>query len=105
MSACPLLATVNQTSGTLAEVLQTFTPLSCTTPVQYHLCQHPEAEERVRSELRGLGLLATPGTAPRPVEFEDLSRMPFLSACIKVGLCLVCKQSRHQAFICKAGME
>ena len=75
-----------------------FVPVALSIPLaallsQYHLSQHPEAEARVCQELGGLGLLAAPGAPPpRPVSIDDLSKLPFLSACIKVcgvGLTLV----------------
>ena len=53
--------------------------------LQYLLSRHPEAEARVCQELEGLGLLATPANpTPRLVEYEDLAKLVFLSACVKV---------------------
>lgn len=60
--------------------------LAAPAPKQALLAQHPEAEEGVCRELASLGLLATPAAPrPRPVEHADLSQLPFLTACIKVG--------------------
>lgn len=52
---------------------------------QYLLATHPEALARVCEELEGLGLLAGPANpAPRAVAHEDLGRLPWLTACMKV---------------------
>lgn len=51
----------------------------------YCVSQHKEVEEKIVAELGSLGLLATPGNPfPRKVEWEDLSKMPYLDAVIKV---------------------
>lgn len=52
---------------------------------RYLISQHPEVEEQVVAELDKAGLLASKERPhPRPLEFEDLSRLPYLNACLKV---------------------
>ncbi|GAB4815786.1 hypothetical protein N2152v2_002832 [Parachlorella kessleri] len=53
----------------------------------YLLSRHPEAEARVCQELEEYGLLASPANpTPRLVEYEDLSKLVFLSACVKESM-------------------
>lgn len=48
------------------------------------ISQHPETEQRVLQELDGLGLLVTKARPkPRQMQWDDLSKMPFLSCAIK----------------------
>ncbi|GAB4815787.1 hypothetical protein N2152v2_002833 [Parachlorella kessleri] len=56
----------------------------------YLLSRHPEAEARVCQELEEHGLLATPSNpTPRLVEYENLSHLVFLSACVKESMRLL----------------
>lgn len=52
------------------------------------MSQHPEAEAAVAAELDGLGLLARPQRPrPRPMEWEDLGRLRYLSWVTKARPC------------------
>eukprot|EP00198_Chlamydomonas_reinhardtii_P014061 XP_001703398.1 cytochrome P450 [Chlamydomonas reinhardtii] len=50
----------------------------------FALAANPEAQQRVRQELDGRGLLRRPGTAapPRLPVLDDLPQLPYLNACI-----------------------
>ena len=49
--------------------------------------QAPEVEARILGELDELGLLATAEhPAPRPIEWEDTSRLRYLNCVIKAGI-------------------
>jgi hypothetical protein len=51
----------------------------------YLLSQHPEVEAKVAAELAQHGLLATPAIPnPRPVQWDDLAKLTYLNAVIKV---------------------
>ncbi len=51
----------------------------------YLVSQHPEVEAKVAAELAQHGLLATPGNPnPRPVQWDDLGKLTYLNAVIKV---------------------
>ena len=53
----------------------------------YSLSQHPEAEARLVAELAQHGLLATAAQpTPRPIEWDDIPKLTYLQAGIKVGL-------------------
>lgn len=58
--------------------------LHCT---QYLVSLHPEVEARLVAELTELGLA---GPAARPVEFQDLGRLRYLGAVVKVCCCCGC---------------
>ena len=48
------------------------------------ISQHPEVEAKVLKELEELQLLASPEhPAPRQLEFTDLSKLTYLTCCIK----------------------
>ena len=49
------------------------------------LAVFPDCDARVAAELDAVGLLANPGAPPRPMVWDDVSRLPYLSACIKAG--------------------
>ncbi len=52
------------------------------------ISQHPEVEAKVLAELDGLGLLVTPERPnPRPLEYDDLTKLTYTNNCIKV--CMV----------------
>lgn len=54
-------------------------------PCRYLLSQHPLAEARVAQELEDLELLVTPERpSPRPLEYADLAKLPYLQAVMKV---------------------
>lgn len=62
---------------------------------RYLISQHPQAEAKIVAELDAAGLLVTAERPhPRAFAFEDLSALPYLSACIKarVQFCM-----RHPA--------
>lgn len=68
MTACMLAATGHTASWTL-----------------YAVSQDAEVEAKIVEELRGLGLLAThEHPEPRLVEWEDLPKLTYLNAVIKV---------------------
>ena len=53
---------------------------------RFQLSQHPEAEDKVVAELRGLGLLVTAETPePRLFSPADRSKLPYLTCVIKVS--------------------
>jgi hypothetical protein len=55
----------------------------------YLVSQHPEVEAKVVAELAQHGLLATPGSPnPRPVQWDDLAKLTYLNAVIKVRICV-----------------
>lgn len=57
---------------------------------RFMIVTHPEVERRVVSELDELGLLATPARPePRQLEYEDVSKLAYLTNCIKACLCSV----------------
>lgn len=52
---------------------------------RYLISQHPEVEAKVLAELEELQLLASPQrTKPRQLDFSDLTKLTYLSCCIKV---------------------
>lgn len=53
--------------------------------VRYLLAQHPEVEAKVLAELDAADLLVTPQRPnPRPLEYNDLHKLTYLNAVIKV---------------------
>ncbi|KAK9832528.1 hypothetical protein WJX81_006054 [Elliptochloris bilobata] len=53
----------------------------------YMVANHPEVERRVTAELDALGLLATPTRpSPRQLEYDDISKLQYLTNCIKESL-------------------
>jgi cytochrome P450 len=51
----------------------------------FALSQHPEAEARLAAELAQHGLLATPERpVPRATEWDDIPKLTYLQAVIKV---------------------
>ena len=51
------------------------------------IATHPEAEAKIAAELDALGLLVTPERqTPRQISQDDLTRLPFTNAVIKVVL-------------------
>ena len=57
--------------------------------VVYAVSQHPQVEAKIVEELRSLDLLATPEQpSPRPIQWEDIPRLTYLNAVIKVRLSL-----------------
>lgn len=52
---------------------------------RFCVSQHPEIEAKVVEELHCLELLATPDKPqPRPLQYEDLSKLTYLNLVIKV---------------------
>jgi cytochrome P450 len=52
----------------------------------FSVSQHPEVEAKIVEELRALGLLATAERpVPRPIEWEDINKLTYLNAVIKVS--------------------
>ena len=51
-----------------------------------HAATSPGVQERVAAELDAAGLLAKPGVKPREMEFEDLKKLPFLTAVAKEAM-------------------
>ena len=55
------------------------------------ISQHPEVEAKVLAELDGLGLLVTPERPnPRPLEYDDLTKLTYTNNCIKVCTSTLC---------------
>lgn len=53
--------------------------------VLYCISQHPEVEKRILDELEEAGLLACAGNPkPRPIQWDDLGKLRYLDAVIKV---------------------
>ena len=53
--------------------------------VVYCVSQAPKVEAKIVEELRSLDLLATPAQpAPRPIQWEDVSKLTYLNNVIKV---------------------
>ena len=53
--------------------------------VVYTVSQHPEVEARIVEELKNLDLLATAEQpTPRPIQWDDIPRLIYLNAVIKV---------------------
>ena len=51
----------------------------------YTVSQHPQVEAKIVEELKSLDLLATPEKAqPRPIQWDDVPKLPYLTAVIKV---------------------
>jgi hypothetical protein len=52
-----------------------------------HAATSPGVQERVAEELDAIGLLSKPGAPPpREMEYEDLKRMPYLTAVAKEAM-------------------
>jgi len=58
---------------------------ACAAPrAVFLLGKHPEAMARLESELDAAGLLVTPARpAPRAFAYADISKLPWLDACVK----------------------
>ena len=55
--------------------------------VVYTVSQHPKVEAKIVEELKSLDLLATPmRPQPRPIQWEDVPKLTYLNAVIKVRL-------------------
>ena len=53
--------------------------------VVYSVSQHPEVEAKLVEQLKSLDLLATAEQpAPRPIQWDDIPRLTYLNAVIKV---------------------
>ncbi|BDA43874.1 Cytochrome P450 3A11 [Coccomyxa sp. Obi] len=53
----------------------------------YAISQNPDVEAKVVDELASLGLLATPAQPqPRPIEWDDISKLTYLNAVIKEAM-------------------
>jgi cytochrome P450 len=53
------------------------------------LAGHPAAGDRLAAELEGAGLLASPRARARDPAFPDLSRLPYLAACLRESMRLI----------------
>ena len=70
--------------------------------VVYAVSQHPEVEAKIVEELRSLDLLATPEQpTPRPIQWDDIPRLTYLNAVIKVPS--IALQSCQSAQLCRPG--
>lgn len=59
------------------------------------ISQHPEVEAKVLAELDGLGLLVTPERPnPRPLEYDDLTKLTYTNNCIRVSDFVLCATVR-----------
>ena len=67
----------------------------------YCVSQAPKVEAKIVEELRSLDLLATRAQpAPRPIQWEDVSKLTYLNNVIKVhtqGRSSVCTSARSAA--------
>ncbi|BDA47645.1 Cytochrome P450 3A28 [Coccomyxa sp. Obi] len=53
----------------------------------FMITQHPEVEAKVLAELDALGLLVTPERPnPRPLEYDDLTKLTYTNNCIKESM-------------------
>ncbi len=53
--------------------------------LRFMITQHPEVETKVLAELDALGLLVTSERPnPRPLEYDDLTKLTYTNNCIKV---------------------
>ena len=53
----------------------------------FNIASVPGVQQKIAEELDSLGLLAKPGCPPpRELEWEDLKRMPYLTACAKEAM-------------------
>uniref|UniRef100_A0A383VEH9 Cytochrome P450 n=1 Tax=Tetradesmus obliquus TaxID=3088 RepID=A0A383VEH9_TETOB len=53
----------------------------------FNIASVPSVQQKIAEELDSLGLLAKPGCPPpRELEWEDLKRMPYLTACAKEAM-------------------
>lgn len=69
-----------------ARCLRTFPTCRFAHHCRFLVSQHPEVEQKIAAELQGLGLLATPEQPqPRRLQWEDLSKLQYLSCALKVG--------------------
>ena len=70
----------------------------------YSLSQHPEVEARLVAELAQHGLLATAmQPTPRPIEWDDIPKLTYLQAVIKVRAAPG-KQPKHPCFAAPKGL-
>ena len=70
----------------------------------YSLSQHPEVEARLAAELAQHGLLATATQpTPRPIEWDDIPKLTYLQAVIKVWAAPG-KQPKHPCFAAPKGL-
>ena len=54
--------------------------------VVYTVSQHPQVEAKIVEELKSLDLLATPKQPqPRPIQWDDVPKLTYLTAVIKVS--------------------
>ncbi|CAL5225848.1 g8631 [Coccomyxa viridis] len=59
--------------------------------VLFAVSQHPEVEAKIVKELRSLDLLAGPQAAvPRPIEWDDIPQLVYLTATIKACFSFLC---------------
>ena len=57
----------------------------------FAVSQHPEVEAKIVKELRSLDLLAGPQAAvPRPIEWDDIPQLVYLTATIKACFSFLC---------------
>ncbi len=62
----------------------------------FSVSQSPKVEAKIVDELEGLGLLGTPDKpVPRPIEWDDIQKLTYLNAVIKV--CNLWHSKGHQA--------
>ncbi|PRW50749.1 cytochrome P450 [Chlorella sorokiniana] len=72
----------------------------------YLIARHPDVDSKLCAELEAAGLLATPqAPQPRQVAWEDLSRLPYLTAVVKESMRMLPVGANGSALEAKRDMQ